>query len=121
MDIVNSPPGSISINFNNGPLGGKTYQLNKSVITLGREPANDIVVNDPTISRQHARLVWNNGTWTIEKLTLANTVSVNQRDVQQAVVNSRDTIGLGATISFLFLASPAVPQAPNPPMMASSW
>jgi len=65
-------------------------------------------------------LVWNNGTWTIEKLAPANTVSVNQRDVQQAAINSRDTIGLGATISFVFLASPAVPQTPNAPMMASS-
>jgi len=120
MDIVNSPPGSISINFNNGPLAGRTYQLNTPVTTFGRDPANDIVVNDPTISRQHARLVWNNGTWTIEKLTPANTVSVNQRDVQQAAINSRDTIGLGATISFVFLTSPAVPQAPNAPMIASS-
>lgn len=105
MDVINSPSEVISITFVAGPLTGKTYQINKPITTIGRDPANDISIADPVLSRRHAQLIWKNGTWSIEKLSLANTVSLNQQDVQQASLANGDTIGLGPATSFLFLSS----------------
>src|SRR6266487_1668776 len=101
MDTVNGPAGLGSIKFISGSQAGSTFQITKPTITLGREVGNDIVVSDPSVSRHHAQISLNNGTWTIIKLAPQNTVTVNQHDVQQAAIKDRDTIGLGGT-TFLF-------------------
>jgi ABC transport system ATP-binding/permease protein len=103
MNVVNKSPGSGSIRFLTGPLAGSTLQITKPLTTIGREPTNDIVISDPSVSRQHARLVNNGGQWSIEKLAQQNTVTVNQHPVQQAAISDRDTIGLGTGTTFLFL------------------
>jgi ABC-type multidrug transport system ATPase subunit/pSer/pThr/pTyr-binding forkhead associated (FHA) protein len=106
MDVINNLPGVVSIRFLTGPLAGTTFPISKPSITIGREQYNDIVISDPSVSRQHARLV-NNGTqWSIEKLSPQNVVTVNSRNVQQAIISDRDTIGLGTGSTFLFLTSP---------------
>ena len=120
MDVVNKSQGLGSIRFLTGPLAGRTIQISKPMMTIGREPTNDIVISDPSVSRQHARLVNNGGQWSIEKLSLQNVVTVNQRDVQQSPIADRDTIGLGNGTTFLFLVSPDLaapavsPQQPAP-------
>src|SRR5229473_4010013 len=110
MNVANRPQESGSIRFLTGPLAGSTFQISKPLITFGREPGNDIVISDPTVSRQHARLVNNAGQWSIEKLASQNVVTVNQHTIQQAVIADRDTIGLGTGTTFLFLISS--PQSP---------
>ena len=120
MDVVNKSQGLGSIRFLTGPLAGRTIQISKPMMTIGREPTNDIVISDPSVSRQHARLVNNGGQWSIEKLSPQNVVTVNQRDVQQSLIADRDTIGLGNGTTFLFLVSPDLaapavsPQQPAP-------
>src|SRR5205809_1048633 len=93
------------IRFLTGPLAGNIFQVNKPIITFGRDPGNDVVISDPTVSRKHAHLVNNAGQWSIEKLAEQNVVTVNQQNVQAAVISDRDTIGLGTGTTFLFLIS----------------
>ncbi len=105
MDAGNNPTVRSSIKFLSGPLAGKTVQINKPIMTIGRSPNNDIVVtDDPRVSRQHARLVWNDGSWSIEKHPYAaSAVTVNSQSVQQAALSDGMTIGLGEDTSFVFL------------------
>src|SRR5574340_307118 len=84
-----------SIRFLTGPLAGNTIPINKAIITFGRDPGNDVIISDPTVSRKHARMVNTGGQWRIEKLAEQNVVTVNQQNVQTAVISDRDTIGLG--------------------------
>jgi ABC-type multidrug transport system ATPase subunit/pSer/pThr/pTyr-binding forkhead associated (FHA) protein len=104
MDAVNGPPIVGTIQFLSGPLAGSTHQLNKPVINLGREPGNDIVIPDPSVSRHHAQILWNNGAWSIRKLTPQNSLTVNQRDVPQMVLHEQDTVSLGGSSTFVFSA-----------------
>ena len=90
MNVANRPLESGSIRFLTGPLAGSIFQISKPIITFGREPDNDIVISDPTVSRQHARLVNNAGQWSIEKLAPQNVITVNQHNVQQAVIADCD-------------------------------
>lgn len=117
MDVVNRPPGLVSIQFLTGPRAGSSIQVNKTTITIGREPNNDVAILDPTVSRYHARLVYNGSQWTVEKLNAQNTLSVNKRDVQQMAVHDRDTIGIGPGSSFLFIGSAEAQKSPSPPPM----
>ena len=102
---MNRSPETCSISFLTGPLAGSVFQISKPEITIGRDPTNDIVISDPSVSRRHVRLMHNGGQWSIEKLAMQNIVTVNQRDVRQAVVSDRDAIGLGTGTTFLLLVS----------------
>ncbi len=127
MDVVNGQLGSLT--FLTGALSGKIFQITKPVFTLGREPTNDIVLSDPSISRHHARFSLTNGAWTITKIAPQNMISINSRDVQQGTISDKDIIGLGG-VTFRFQAPSiasnvgpalivnnvqAVPPRPNPP------
>ncbi len=117
MDVVNRQPSLASIQFLTGPLAGNTVQISKTTITIGREPGNDIVISDPTVSRQHARLIYNGSQWSIEKLNLQNTLAVNRREVQQTVISDRDTISIGPGTSFLFISGAGTKRPVPPPPM----
>lgn len=119
MNVVNRSPGLSSIRFLTGPLAGSTFQISKPVTTIGREPTNDITISDPSVSRQHARLLNNGGQWSIEKLAPQNVVTVNQRDVQQATISDRDTVSLGSGTTFIFLTSAS--QSPADQQFSASY
>ena len=44
------------LNIRIGPTPGKIFPLGKSEITVGCDLSNEIVLNDPEISRRHSRL-----------------------------------------------------------------
>ncbi|HEY6410920.1 MAG TPA: FHA domain-containing protein, partial [Ktedonobacteraceae bacterium] len=116
METLNEPPALGSINFLTGSLAGSVIQIHKLVITIGREPDNDIVVTDPSVSRRHAQITLNAGAWTISNLTQKNIVIVNQQHIsplQQSSISERDTITLGAGTTFLFLPNAGAPSSPQ--------
>src|SRR5579871_1608813 len=104
MSTPEKGPGSSSIKFMVGPLAGKTFPITSSSTTIGRHSDNDIAIKtDLAISRQEALLLWRDGEWHIEKFPGANTLLVNQREVEQAVLHHGDTVGLGPNTAFVFL------------------
>ena len=46
MNAVNKPQSLASIKFLKGPLTGITFQIDKPVTTIGRDPGNDIVIDE---------------------------------------------------------------------------
>jgi len=55
-----------------GRQAGGEIQLTRRAITLGRDRKNAIVIPDPYVSRQHARIVWRNGQYFLEPLGSRN-------------------------------------------------
>ncbi len=55
-----------------GLSAGTEYILEKAELFLGRDLSNDIVINDPEVSRRHARLVLTGNTYAIEDLGSTN-------------------------------------------------
>jgi serine/threonine-protein kinase len=51
---------------------GEIIPLDKPELTIGRRAENDVVVPEATVSGQHARWKWQNGTWNIEDLGSTN-------------------------------------------------
>src|SRR5690348_2171910 len=94
-----------SLQILTGPLAGQTFPIYAPAITIGRDPSNDIVLLDQAVSRRHARIEYQpDGQWRIEKLTPNNTLLVNQKAIQQAVVHDQDVVSLGANTSFRFIS-----------------
>jgi RsiW-degrading membrane proteinase PrsW (M82 family)/pSer/pThr/pTyr-binding forkhead associated (FHA) protein len=77
------------------------HLLTRNETTIGRALNNDILLMDPTVSREHARLVKDGQGWHIVNLTGQNTVRVNGRPVpggSSLPVKPQDFLVLGSTI-----------------------
>lgn len=68
----------------------------KPEVTIGRASSNDLVVEDTSLSRNHARLIWRDGTAFIEDLGSRNGTLVNGDQITQATpVTERDGLMFG--------------------------
>lgn len=83
-----------------GPQPNQTYDLNKDIITIGRDITNDITINDPEVSRHHLRFTRGAGGFTLEDLGSTNGTFVNgQRLTGAKPLSNGDMIGLGETVT----------------------
>lgn len=91
-----------------GPQPNQAYDLNKDLVTLGRDITNDIVINDPEVSRHHLRLTRAPGGISLEDLGSTNGTFVNgQRLSGPRPLRAGDMIGLGETVTLAFELAPA--------------
>ena len=101
-----------------GPQPNQVYDLNKDIITIGRDITNDITINDPEVSRHHLRFTRGAGGFTLEDLGSTNGTFVNgQRLTGAKPLNNGDMLGLGETVTLGYeMARGMAPggQAPAP-------
>lgn len=91
-----------------GPQPNQSYELNKDIVTLGRDITNDIVINDPEVSRHHLRLTRGGGGFTIEDLGSTNGTFINgQRLTGARPLRPGDMVGLGETVTLAYEAGAA--------------
>jgi hypothetical protein len=65
-------------------------------LLIGRHPACDVVVADPSVSRRHAQLTFRDGVWVVQDLASTNGTAVNGELVGRAALHSGDLVELGA-------------------------
>src|SRR5713101_1032170 len=68
--------------------------LNKPILTVGRLSSNDIPILADRVSRLHARIRWENGTWLIEDADSLNGISYQGTRVDWHVLANGDRIML---------------------------
>ena len=89
----------LKLTMQQGPRPDQTFELHKDVYTLGREAGNDIIINDPQISRHHARLTLQGGSYVLEDLGSTNGSFVNGRRITgPTALSPGDMVGLGDTV-----------------------
>lgn len=98
-----------------GPTPGKAFPVSGESFTIGREPGNGIVINDPEISRKHARVWLQGNSYSIEDLGSTNGTFVNGvRLTAPHSLRPGEVVALGEQIS---LAYEAVVSDPNATVM----
>ncbi len=103
--------GSFRLIVRRGPQPNQIYELNKDIITLGRDITNDIVINDPEVSRHHCRLTRGGGGYTMEDLGSTNGTFVNgQRLTGARPLAGGDMIGLGETVTLGYESTIPAPE-----------
>ena len=69
------------------PEDGLVHVLSRQATTIGRALNNDVILMDPTVSREHARLILDGHGWHIINLTAHNVVRVNGHTVRVFPMN----------------------------------
>jgi pSer/pThr/pTyr-binding forkhead associated (FHA) protein len=78
-------------------VGGTRHQIPPDGAVLGRSRDCEITIEDPNVSRRHAQVRLENGSWSIADLGSTNGIEVNGERVDQAMLESGDRIVLGRT------------------------
>lgn len=77
---------------------GASYPLRKKVVNIGRESDNDIVLDDPKVSRQHAKMKLEGDTFVIYDLASSNGTFVNGQKIMNETLQDGDEIKIGDTV-----------------------
>jgi transcriptional regulator with GAF, ATPase, and Fis domain len=85
-----------------GPMKDSTIPLTEGEVTIGREASNEIAVADPSVSRKHCRVSWQDGRFRVRDLDSRNGTLVNGAGVEEQWLQHGDEISAGDS-SFLFL------------------
>jgi len=94
---------SFRLVMSQGPQPGQTFSLDKDSTSLGRDPGNDIVIDDPQVSRHHARVTRRGGLMVIEDLGSTNGTFINGMLLTGPhALASGDVIGLGDVVMLTY-------------------
>src|SRR3982074_1439627 len=86
-----------------GPLKDSTFALPNGEIHIGRDPANLLSINDPSLSRRHCALSRDEDGYQIRDLDSRNGTSVNGVAVKEARLRHGDQLSVGDSIFLLLL------------------
>jgi len=78
-----------------GPTAGQRYDLNQGAASIGRDDANQIVINDPSISRRHASILQQGEGFVLRDEGSANGIFVNGHKVEGQSLRPGDTVQIG--------------------------
>jgi hypothetical protein len=74
------------------------FPIRRPDTVIGRSAYCSIVIDAPTVSRQHARLLWSGSTLEIVDLESRNGTSVNGKRITRRVLQAGDLIALGSEL-----------------------
>jgi pSer/pThr/pTyr-binding forkhead associated (FHA) protein len=85
-------------------LEGETYSLTEIENTIGRTDDNSLLLADPSVSRQHAKIVLDQGRFVVVDLGSSNGTRVNDHLINQpSLLNPGDIVRIG-NVRFVFAA-----------------
>ena len=87
-----APALRVRITWLNGPAAGQQVEVARGESILGRADSCNIIIDDASVSRAHARLTHSGGSVSIEDLGSANGIAVNEQQLSAAVALEPDDV-----------------------------
>ena len=95
-------------------MGNRELALAKAQTSLGRRPYNDVVINDLTVSGEHALLHLKGAQVLLQDLGSTNGTYVNGQAIQRRALQNGDVIAMGSYKIQLLADDPSEPVHPVP-------
>jgi Nif-specific regulatory protein len=89
----------------NGVLKGETYELPEGEISIGRDPSNQIVLNDQSVSNRHCLFNITSERVVITDLGSFNSTLVNGVPVSEKTLTQGDQVAVGENLFFFLSGS----------------
>lgn len=104
-EITRKAPPQLTLAYQAGDTS-LNYPFSIPELTIGRDISCECVVNDTTVSAQHARLVYRQGQWWVEDLHSTNGTYLNHELVlSPLVIASGDLLRLGQALFIINIES----------------
>ncbi len=87
-----APALRVRIAWLNGPAAGQQVEVARGETILGRADSCNIIIDDASVSRAHARMTHSGGSVSIEDLGSANGIAVNEQQLSAAVALEPDDV-----------------------------
>lgn len=72
----------------------KEVPMTSSVMTIGRKPDNDLVIDHPAVSGHHCKIVLQGDTYFVEDLNSTNGTLINDKKIIKAGIHHQDKIAI---------------------------
>jgi hypothetical protein len=82
--------------------GRRHVPLDKPVLTVGRRIDNDVIIDSPVVSRQHAQIRWRYGRFVLYDAGSRGGVAVNGEPCTECVLQPGDLITLSGRVSLIY-------------------
>jgi len=91
-----------------GPYAGKRFYVEESVLLVGRDADCDMVISDRQVSRRHASIMLEEGSYVLEDLGSKNGTFLNGQEVSEAqILSDGDEIQIALCCKLAFVAADA--------------
>jgi hypothetical protein len=99
---TSAPPRSAALHIKHGPQAGKSIVINKLPFLIGRDPINDICLNDSHVISQHAKIFATDNGYYL--MNLGGETFINGRAVTKssAILKPGDVVRLGKSALLVF-------------------
>ena len=99
---TSTPSRSAALHIKHGPQAGKSIVINKLPFLIGRDPINDICLNDSHVISQHAKIFATDNGYYL--MNLGGETFINGRAVTKssAILKPGDVVRLGKSALFVF-------------------
>jgi len=81
-----------------GPRKGEEFAITQARSTIGRGEDSTITINDPSMSRHHAELVYGAAEFRVRDLDSSNGTLLNGSVVEEYAIRNGDKLTMGETI-----------------------
>ena len=94
---------NFKLSFKAGKLAGREETFSVNEVTMGRNPAHPLSVNDAQVSRDHLRIFFKDGEFFLEDLGSTNGTYINGKQVRKPVLlKDGDLVSFGENNVFEF-------------------
>jgi hypothetical protein len=91
-----------ALHIKHGSQAGKSFVLNRLPILIGRDPQNDICLNDPNVISKHAKIYSERNRYYLRDLGGETFINGHKVRGGAVVLQSGDVVRLGKTAFFVF-------------------
>lgn len=105
-NIIGIPAGTAMLIVRRGPSEGTSFQLEADVTTIGRGDYADVVLDDVTVSRNHAEIRRVPEGWQLRDVGSLNGTYVNRERIEETILAGGDEVQIGK-YRFVFLVGGA--------------
>jgi len=98
-----------------------THELIGDAVTIGRAPSNDIVIDHPTVSAQHARLTKSPSGYRIKDLESTNGTQINGVSISDTQLKDGAEIRFGYITGFFRDAAASIDQVRKLQLPEPKW
>jgi hypothetical protein len=103
------PDQSYQLVVRKGPRPGQVFPLTLDTVTIGRDPLSDIVLNDPEVSRHHAKIVRSGDGYELQDMGSTNGSFVDGKRMggDPVYLNPGHVVMLGSNVTLIYQATSA--------------